>query len=256
MGSNQQMLMSYAGGYSNYTAVDFDGTNDWLTRGGVYTGLTDGSQGIMSFWFRIDGGDGTTRKFSQNSSGGKFDVGLITSNVIRIQLRDATAALVLLYDSTTTFTAGATWHHVVASWDTNFSAGNKLIKVMVDGVQDTGSVTDGSIAFSIDYATAITEYAIASNGASLGTQLFSGCLSEFYFTNTYLDVSQAGNLAKFYSGGKPVNLGANGSTPTGVQPIVFLHVASSGAASDFGTNLGSGGGMTITGSLDLCSTAP
>jgi hypothetical protein len=45
--------------------------------------------------------------------------------------------------------------------------------------------------------------------------------------------------------GAPVSLGADGSTPTGTAPIIFL----SGATSSWETNKGSGGGFTENGGL-------
>ena len=43
------------------------------------------------------------------------------------------------------------------------------------------------------------------------------------------------------AGSKPVSLGSDGSTPTGTAPAVFL----SGNATAFGTNKGTGGGLTV-----------
>lgn len=58
---------------------------------------------------------------------------------------------------------------------------------------------------------------------------------------------------KFIDGsGKPVYLGANGEVPTGSAPAVFL----SGDASSFGTNLGTGGTLTTTGTLTNANTSP
>ena len=59
-------------------------------------------------------------------------------------------------------------------------------------------------------------------------------------------MSTATNRLKFLAAdGKPANLGADGSTPTGTQPILYL-------ANPFGTfqnNLGSGGNFTENGEL-------
>lgn len=254
MGAQQQMLMAASSGYSNYSAVDFDGTNDWLSRGANMTGAADGSQGIMSLWFRLDGGDGTAMDFINGRGGGVCRLRRLAGNQLQLSLTSA-ASLLSLSWSTTGIIASSTWRHILASWDANFAAGNKLMKVMIDGVETPGTVTDADIAFSIGYGT-MTDWGLGANDG--GGNLSNACFAEAYLNiATYLDVTQAANLALFRSGsGKPVNLGANGSTPTGAQPLVFDHVSASGAASDFGTNLGSGGGWTINGSLDLCSTAP
>jgi hypothetical protein len=54
----------------------------------------------------------------------------------------------------------------------------------------------------------------------------------------------AANLAKFInSNGKPVYLGATCQLPTGTAPAICL----SGNATNFGTNLGSGGTFSVVG---------
>jgi len=54
------------------------------------------------------------------------------------------------------------------------------------------------------------------------------------------------------AGGKPVNLGSDGSTPTGNQPIIYLN----GDETNFQINAGSGGNLTVTGALTACSDGP
>jgi hypothetical protein len=48
-------------------------------------------------------------------------------------------------------------------------------------------------------------------------------VADVYFApGQFLDLSIPGNVAKFISAGKPVDLGSDGSTPTGIAPLVFL----------------------------------
>jgi hypothetical protein len=49
-----------------------------------------------------------------------------------------------------------------------------------------------------------------------------------------------------------VDLGAGGATPTGVQPIVYLH----DTVATWHTNDGTGGGFTQTGSLVAGADSP
>jgi hypothetical protein len=64
-------------------------------------------------------------------------------------------------------------------------------------------------------------------------------VSDTWIDSTHLDFTVETNRRKFVGAdGKPVNLGADGSTPTGVAPAIFF----SGDASTFGTNRGTGGG--------------
>ena len=250
-----------AAAYSNYNAVDFDGTNDYLTSGGALTGAAAGSQGILSFWFRLDGGNGTTLRtfmFRDTGSVTFVNVNRGSGNLWTVALSDSTGALTFNRNTgSTQYTADATWHHFITAWDTNFGAGSKLGKIIIDAVDVTNVTADASIAFNLPYNIG-NDLTIGANSAASPTGLFNGCIAELYFNSTaYLDLSVAANVQKFRTtGGKPASLGANGSTPTGAQPIVYQHIGLAGAASDFGPNLGSGGGQTINGSLDVCSSAP
>lgn len=91
---------------------------------------------------------------------------------------------------------------------------------------------------------------------------FIGSIAELWIApgQSLLDGSGDIPLAtrrKFISAtGKPVNLGADGSTPTGTAPAIFLRRAPAAAASTFATNLGTGGNFAITGTLTNAPTSP
>jgi len=51
---------------------------------------------------------------------------------------------------------------------------------------------------------------------------------------------------------RPADLGSNGSTPTGTQPLIYFN----GDAASAGTNAGSGGNFTINGSPTDAETNP
>ena len=70
---------------------------------------------------------------------------------------------------------------------------------------------------------------------------------EWYLTNEYLDLSIEANRLKFRSAaGKPVDLGTDGSTPTGTAPFMYMR----NPYDSFDTNNGSGGGwFSLTGTL-------
>lgn len=103
---------------------------------------------------------------------------------------------------------------------------------------------------TIDYTFGDTAIGIRVHNLS---SPWDGCLGEVYFTNEFLDLDVAENRAKFISGGLPVDLGSDGSTPTGTQPILYF----SGDLSSFPTNLGSGGSFTVeNGPLTTCADSP
>lgn len=69
----------------------------------------------------------------------------------------------------------------------------------------------------------------------------------------FIDFSIEENRRKFIdANGKPVNLGSDGSTPTGSAPAVYF----SGDAATFAVNRGNGGASTVAGTLTNATTSP
>ena len=240
------LINPYAFNAGAVDAVDFDGTNDYMTRGADLTGLADGKQGILSFWFRKDGGDGSNQYILANDLE-RFRCIIQSNNKFMVDA-DNVSGNKLFIETAAAHTASATWKHFLSSWDLA-TAGARFIYIS-DAADLTVTVFTND---TIDYTD--TDWSIGVNTS--GSQKFNGCLAELFFHTTYLDISVEANRRKFISAsGKPVDLGADGSTPLGVQPLVYQRVADGAAASTFATNLGSGGNFTITGSLDIASTSP
>lgn len=242
------MVSAPAGGSG---AVDWDGTNDVMKRGANFSSISLTSFLTYATWLRIDGGDGTLRQLvSSNNNAVNFKFGV--DNKLSAIVTDATGALSLNLLSSTAILASASWFHVAVVCSTNFSAGNKLAQMYLNGVSDSPVVTDLSVAFSIGYATPTdwTFFDIAAGGRK-----WNGCSLDTYFnSDAALDLST--NISKFYLAGKPVNLGPTGALPSGSQPVGYFHIGTGGVPNTYATNLGYGGGMTLTGSLDLCSSTP
>lgn len=144
-----------------------------------------------------------------------------------------------------------------------------------DTVLSVTSLTDVSedvwttVLISIDMDSGVTLY-FDDTAISLGTSVFTpgetlditnttwnvlqaqggasyNCDLAFVWmdNSAAMDFSVESNRRKFIDAdGCPVALGNNGETPTGSQPILYL----SGTVSEFGTNKGSGGDFTATGS--------
>ncbi len=64
------VIAPFAGAQDYYPPAigDFDGAADSLRRGSDLTGSADGKQGTVSFWYRVDGGDGTLRRLIANTT--------------------------------------------------------------------------------------------------------------------------------------------------------------------------------------------
>lgn len=233
-------------GASPTQAFDYDGTNDYAARGANLTGAADGKQGTISIWFRVDGGAGTRRTLFSTYAGGAFlQAELTATNTFTFVGNDGTANRISIGTSGT-FAVGSTWHNVSISYDLAATTAH----LYADGASDL--VTTTLTNNTLDYTTGNAAIGALPSDGSLK---WNGALSEVFVhvgaANAYIDLSVEGNRQKFVgANGKPVYLGADGARPLGVQPLIY---APSGNPS---TNVGGGGNLTVTGTLDAASTSP
>lgn len=231
-------VLALAGPPSYYPAAlgDFDGAADYLNRGAGLTGAADGKVGTVSFWARIDGGDGTDRHVLHGSSS-NVQV-YINANVLRVYMRTAASGLVIdTRSSTAKMADGSTWIHFLASWD----AGNAISHVYVDDSDDKNEVANNDA--TIDYTIATWGIGAKNTGATP----FNGAVAELYFALEYLDLSVTANRREFIdASGYPVDLGPSGYKPTGTAPILYMKTQ----FNNCGLNSGTGGDFTINGSPD------
>ncbi len=222
------------------TGVTFDGTNDFLSRG---TGLgADGERGTLSVWLKFNGGDGTLIRIIDIPQG--FFLEKIASNLIEVVGQTSSATTILRIITNTAVTSSSGWVHVLASWDLAANVSHLYLNGVAD--QTVTTRTNNTINY-------------LSSDCTIGAQTvgalfkFNGDMADLYLnTAEYLDLSVAANRAKFARGGRPVDLGPDGSLPTGSQPTIFLK----GPAVSFATNLGSGGNFTVSGALTDAATPP
>jgi hypothetical protein len=229
---------------AGYTAngVHFDGTNDSMTIASL-SGIADGKKGIVSFWFKMTGGDGNFQILWETDDQTAFTVQRFNNGKWLVNGADSGNATTLSILSSTTYTSSMSdWAHFAASWDG--AAGSPYAYMFVDGVDVSSSVTIPS-GNDIDYNEAGGDWHFGNRvGGSLKVDMD---IAEFYFnTAEALDISNATNLQKFRSaGGAPVSLGSDGSTPTGTAPIVYLK----GPAASWPTNAGTGCNFTASGTI-------
>lgn len=239
-------------GYSNPLIVvdgaDFDGTNDYMLRGAELTGIADSKSGIFSCWVRIDALTGGQQDILSNGVyATKFNILITSTGEIVIRGCNAAGSAIIDFRSSS-HSAGATWLHILMSWDLATTTTHLYIldisdKAVTTATNDTINYTEGN-------------YGV---GASITATLkVNGCLAEIYFApGQYLDFSLEYNRRKFISStGKPVHLGITGATPTGTAPLVYMHLDNGEAVANFATNRGTGGNFTITGTLDTASSSP
>jgi len=217
-------------------AVRFDGTNDFLTRGAGFTGASDNKTGLVSFWFNLKGGDAVIMKIMEQAPG-QIEIQRQADNKIFHRFQGSGGLAAWNGNTTQTFLSSGTWIHYLLSFDA--AAGVRQLYI-ADNVETVlNSVENDTTA---DWTG--TDWGIGA--APAGGLKLNSDVAEFYMTNEFLDLSVVANRRKFIDAvAKPVDLGTDGSTPTGTKPLVFF----SGATVAWHTNKGSGGGFTENGAL-------
>lgn len=229
-------------------AVYFDGTNDYLTRAEALTGLSNGKQGTCSVWFRTTGlYESYFLQIGASFAAKRFRFAMNSAGQLYFNGFNSAGTRIMLVSASVGGYNDNKWHHFMGSYDLTDS--NKR-QIFIDGEQLTPTVTD-FVNDNIEYSAA----GIGVYGTSVGEYKGFGDVAEVWWTNTYMDLSVEANQRKFITaGGRPVNLGANGSRPTGTQPIVYIKGNTS--AWNAGINLGSGGNFTTTGATTDSSYEP
>lgn len=260
-GVSQRVMMGAGGGGGDpaeitVNAVEFDGTNDYLTRDAQLTGIADSKSGIFSCWINKNG-DGTADALlaidsTVNSSGtDKFEIRIDANNSVIVIGRNAGGSVIVLTIGPQTVEASDGWVHILAAWDL---AASKLVIYVDDAAYDDtpDTMTNDTINYAVADAGIGQQW--KSDGDPDPATIFHGGMAELYFQDgEFLDLTEESNRRKFISSnGKPVDLGSDGSDPTGTQPVVYL----TGATNAWHTNKGSGGGFTEVGALTTASSSP
>lgn len=231
--------------YNTHRGIDFGGAADYYARAADLVGNADGALGTLSIWFRIDGGNGAVRVLFADSL---FRIFLALDAANRLWLRGQTAApaTILQLVTNVAYLAGTGWRHAEISWDLTAPAA----QIYVDGAVP-GLTTNTALVGVIDYARPAATWGFGGNAA--GGQLWNGALSEGYVNFAeYLDLSvEANRWLHRHPNGQPPNIGADGSSPTGNQPIMYF--AEVGGAM---VNLGSGGAFAAVGAPALSADSP
>lgn len=123
----------------------------------------------------------------------------------------------------------------------------------LSGTPTISALVNGGINGAVENITGtdgvfdLNGLAFAIGGDTFGS-FFTGYLADMWIApGQALDLSDPAVVAKFIKDGKPVDLGSDGSTPTGTAPAIFLHIDSGGNPMDFRTNKGTGGNFSLFG---------
>lgn len=231
-------------------AVTFDGTNDYLLRGAPLTGIVDSKTGIFSAWVKQAADGSAGRLFvARGTTVNDIDITLASDGKLQIIAKNAAGSnVIFILGGTATLVADG-WTHLLCAWDLSVPVFH-MYRTDVEDIGTTLTLLDDTI----DYTE--QDWSIGAGWLSSlpGNRKFDGDMAEVYFQDgEFLDLSEEINRRLFISaGGKPVDLGADGSNPTGTQPIVYM----TGATSTWHTTKGSGGGFTEVGALTNASSSP
>lgn len=239
------LLAASGGEVPAVNAVNFDGTNDYLTLASDLSGNADSKLLTFSFWLRRAAVTGANYGLYEANTGDNA-ISFNSADRFTGVFKDTGAAIALRFTSTNSFTSTSDWVHICGSMDMTDTGKRHLY---VDGVDDSPGWNN--------YVNTDLDFTKGSHGiGSLGgaTDKFNGDMAEVYINfGEYIDLSVAANLQKFRTAsGKPAPLGTDGSSPTGTSPIIYL----SGETSTWHTNDGTGTGFTENGALTTATTSP
>lgn len=245
-------------------AADFDGTNDFLTRTSAFTNSPAATKtGSLSLWFKFDtlptpGSGNIVGVIHGWGTAGAPPEGLV------IEINDdgslffyageddlGTDAAQCTFLSAASLVVVGSWHHLAIAWDASAS----LCKAYYDGAAISFGTSPTFNNFNFNWTRVVNW----TYGAQIGGSGKSdGGMAEVWVgPNQYIDFSVAANLQKFRTaGGKPVDVGADGSTPTGTKPLFYQHLADAEAAANFATNRTANGNWTVTGALTTYASSP
>lgn len=224
----------------------FDGSNDYLTRGAL-TGAANGNAGTLVYTIETTTVGGSFAVVWSRTNNAGVQSLLVSGGDITLSLRDASSAgIVAVQHTPSASLLDGTPHTVHWSWDT---AAQRL-ELAIDGAAQSLGTPTWSSTNAVGYAAATGWRVGASN---TGSDKLLGCLGDVFFdTAAETRAGTSDGRAAFHDGTRAVFLGADGSLPTGSQPIVCLSRQGSDAPDDLATNRGTGGDFTVVGALGEC----
>lgn len=249
-----------AGVPAGYTAnaVKFDGTNDWLWENPVNTPTPAASKELLITWWMYAPASfpSSGRIIGLQNSGGtdRVTVTAVSSGRMTCTVKNAAGTNVAIALCSSGSLTADTWHFCALQVNTAEAVEADRIKIIVDGSEVSGydvrsATLDGLVEGGLARAS------IGASGEAGGTRVAEWWASDLYINmGETLDLTNSTNREKFRSAaGKPVNLGSDGSTPTGSVP----HILFSNAFATWHQDVsGNGNTLTVVGALEAAASSP
>ena len=223
-------------------AIDFDGTNDYLSRSSDMTGNADGKTFTFSCWVWSDTTSSKCIYSNRNPDNG-FQVFLSNGSQITVYAKNSSGTAILSGGNpSSTQIAKNTWCHVLISIDLT-STSNRYIYINDENRTSDypwSTYTNDNIDFTQ------SDHTIANRPT--GSALIDGRLSNVFLDYTYRDLSVTNNRRLFITeDGKP----AGGQA--GLNPIMYMPLDD---PEDIGYNAGTGGNFTVNGVMARSGRGP
>lgn len=245
------------GGAFTGQAINMDGTGDATTRTGTLSGgFSSNDTGTMSFWAAfqsIGTGDYLMSGFTSGPNERIYIQEYSLWSTWNWTFKNSSGTTVLQFGNNTSIASmGTGWHHFMASWDLSASA----LHLYMDGSSDLRASPYIDSSGTIDWSNC---YYFGVGGRWLGSVALESSvyLAEWWHSTEYIDLSSSANREKFRSAsGYPVDLGSDGSTPTGTAPGIYLRLAASDSVGAFATNRAGRGDFTNQGDPAIAGSDP
>lgn len=221
-------------------AIDFDGTNDYLSRASDLTGNADGKTFTFSAWVWKNETGRSDPVYVSNFSGAIQGV-VIRNNGLNIDVSCTNAAntVILEFSTGTAFNTTQTPLHLLCSIDLTNTARRH---VYINDVLQTITWTTFTNDF-IDFTRATHVIGGWASGS-----LYKGRLAHIYLDYTYRDLSVEANRRLFITADRKPAAGQ-----ASLNPILYLPLSD---PTQPGKNLGTGGDFTLTGTIARSGRGP
>lgn len=203
---------------------------------------SNSSNFIISTWVRLEADETQGFIMDLRTAEGSVEIGLASSERLRVTADGVTTANNIFALTNAGPLSLNTWHHILCSASLGASPDFELY---IDDTRITSwALTPSPSTDTFSWASG-NRYGILQ--AATGGSRPDVSVSQMYFnTQEYLDLTVESNRRLFISStGGQVDLGSDGSTPTGNQPAIYF----ANPATSFATNLGSAGGGNLTGTF-------
>ena len=220
-------------------AVDFDGTNDLLSRANL-TGNANGKTFTFSAWIYFNQATAFAYNVSTSSVGTQyFFISFNSGGNIRVYGTNSSGTKILDGNASGASPPLNTWVNILVSIDMA-STSNRSVYVNDTALSMSwgATYTNAAIAFSQAYQSVV----------AYNTTFSKARFSNVYLDYTYRDMSVSANRRLFITADlKPA------SGQAALNPIVYLPMTS---PSTVGTNTGTGGNFTLTGTVARSGRGP